>query len=105
MLKARHVVHHVCCLLQSRYSKSVESVVSALVDDTVTLNKRVGGMEGLVNRQQGQLHDTKEALLRWGGRGGVGAWHAVGEHAWHVAACCHGGSAIESGSRYTSQSC
>ncbi|WIA41747.1 hypothetical protein OEZ86_009090 [Tetradesmus obliquus] len=49
---------------QSRYSKSVESVVSALVDDTVTLNKRVGGMEGLVSRQQGQLQDTKEALLR-----------------------------------------
>jgi hypothetical protein len=55
-----------CCLLQNRYSKSVESVVGALVDDTVTLNKRVGGMEGLVNRQQGQLQDTKEALLRWG---------------------------------------
>jgi hypothetical protein len=54
----------VFCLLQSRYGKSVESVVSALVDDTVSLNKRVGGMEGLVNRQQGQLQDTKEALLR-----------------------------------------
>jgi hypothetical protein len=42
----------------------VESVVSALVDDTVSLNKCVGGMEGLVSRQQGQLQDTKEALLR-----------------------------------------
>jgi hypothetical protein len=55
-----------CTCLQSRYSKSVESVVSALVDDTVSLNKRVGGMEGLVSRQQGQLQDTKEALLRCG---------------------------------------
>lgn len=54
----------VCCLLQSRYSKSVEIVVSALVDDTVSLNKRVGGMESSVTRQQGQLQDTKEALLR-----------------------------------------
>lgn len=53
-----------CACWQSRYSKSVESVVSALVDDTVSLNKCVGGMEGLVSRQQGQLQDTKEALLR-----------------------------------------
>lgn len=49
---------------QARYSKSVEGVVGALVDDTVTLNKSTRHVEGLVKHQQAQLQDTKEALLR-----------------------------------------
>ena len=55
----------VCCV-QARYSKSVEGVVGALVDDTVALNKTTRQVEGLVKHQQAQLQDTKEALLRWG---------------------------------------
>jgi len=50
--------------LQARYSKSVEGVVGALVDDTVALNKSTRQVEGLVKHQQSQLQDTKEALLR-----------------------------------------
>jgi hypothetical protein len=52
--------------MQARYSKSVEGVVGALVDDTVSLNKTTRQVEGLVKHQQAQLQDTKEALLRWG---------------------------------------
>lgn len=42
--------------------------MAALVDDTVALSRRTTAMEGLVSHQQGQLQDTKEALLRSGTR-------------------------------------
>lgn len=51
--------------LQTRYSKSVESVVAALVDDTVSLSRSTRQLETHVNHQQAQLQDTKEALLRY----------------------------------------
>ena len=49
---------------QSRYSKSVEGVVKALVEDTSSLSKQIRSVEGLYSGQQMQLQDTKEALLR-----------------------------------------
>lgn len=50
--------------LQARYSKSVEGVVAALVDDTVALSKAAQAHSALAVNTQGQLQDTKEALLR-----------------------------------------
>lgn len=50
--------------VQARYSKSVEGVVGALVDDTVALSKATRQVEGTLRHQQAQLQDTKEALLR-----------------------------------------
>jgi hypothetical protein len=72
--RGRHDGHDMCLharthargCLQARYTKSVEGVVSALVDDTVGLSKSARHLEGLVQHQQGQLQDTKEALLRCG---------------------------------------
>lgn len=69
-------VTRTCCCgaaAQARYSKSVEGVVGALVDDTVALNKSTRQVEGLVKHQQAQLQDTKEALLRL-------VWHLI-QHA------------------------
>jgi hypothetical protein len=56
----------VAAMPQTRYSKSVEGVVGALVDDTVALNKSTRQVEGVLKHQQAQLQDTKEALLRSG---------------------------------------
>lgn len=61
--------------MQARYSKSVEGVVGALVDDTVALNKTTRQVEGLVKHQQMQLQDTKEALLRWVSQAGENMRH------------------------------
>lgn len=54
----------VATMPQTLYSKSVEGVVGALVDDTVALNKSTRQVEGVLKHQQAQLQDTKEALLR-----------------------------------------
>lgn len=52
------------CCVQTRYSKSVESVVKALVDDTSQLARQTRSLDTLYSNQQVQLQDTKEALLR-----------------------------------------
>eukprot|EP00879_Flechtneria_rotunda_P017582 GHRR01018432.1.p1 GENE.GHRR01018432.1~~GHRR01018432.1.p1 ORF type:complete len:281 (+),score=109.49 GHRR01018432.1:58-900(+) len=64
-LVAASINSHVPAMVsESRYSKSVEGVVAALVDDTVALSRNTRQLECMVNHQQGQLQDTKEALLR-----------------------------------------
>ena len=48
----------------AKYSRSVESVVSALVDDTVSLGRSSRALEAGLASQRIQLQDTREALLR-----------------------------------------
>eukprot|EP00955_Chlamydomonas_euryale_P053439 355508-Chlamydomonas_euryale.AAC.8 len=61
-----------CVATQNKYARSMEEVVRALVDDAVGLSAQASMHSDMLEAQQQQLAETREAILRWVGRADAG---------------------------------